>query len=73
MIDGAGRPPSDPLGVPTASGAEAAAMAERWQRLFVRAARALRDLRRHSPSAMVNGAAQVNVAAVQQNVAPSDR
>ena len=48
---------------------QAAAMAERWQRLFVRAARALRDFRRYAPSVVVNGAAQVNVAAVQQNVA----
>lgn len=47
---------------------QAGAMAERWQRLFVRAARALRDLRRFGPAVVVNGAAQVNVAAVQQNV-----
>lgn len=51
---------------------QAAAMAERWQRLFVRAARALRDFRRYAPSVVVNGAAQVNVAAVQQNVSRAE-
>ena len=50
----------------------APAMAERWQRLFVRAARTLRDLRRYASSVVVNGAAQVNVAAVQQNVARTE-
>ena len=51
---------------------EAAAMAERFQRLFVRAVRTLRDLRRYAPSVVVQNAAQVNLAAVQQNVATSD-
>ena len=55
-----------------ASMEQSAAMAERWQRLFVRAVRTLRDLRRYAPSVVVNGAAQVNVAAVQQNVARAD-
>jgi hypothetical protein len=47
---------------------EAAAMAERFQRLFVRAVRTLRDLRRYAPSVVVQNAGQVNVGAVQQNV-----
>jgi hypothetical protein len=46
---------------------EAAAMAERFQRVFVRAIRTLRDLRRFTPSVVVQNAGQVNVAAVQTN------
>lgn len=41
---------------------QSAQMAERWQKLFVRALRALRDLRRHAPPVVVAGqGAQVNV------------
>jgi hypothetical protein len=47
--------------------AEAAAMAERFQRVFVRAIRTLRDLRRYAPSVVVQSAGQVNVGAVQTN------
>jgi hypothetical protein len=46
---------------------EAAAMAERFQRLFVRAVRTLRDLRRFTPSVVVQNAGQVNVAHQQVN------
>jgi hypothetical protein len=42
-------------------------MAERFQRLFVRAVRTLRDLRRYAPTVVVQNAGQVNVAAVQTN------
>ena len=52
---------------------EAAAMAERFQRLFVRAIRTLRDLRRYAPSVVVQNAGQVNLAALQQNVAIAER
>jgi hypothetical protein len=41
---------------------QSAQMAERWQKLFVRALRALRDLRRHSPPVVLAGpGSQVNV------------
>jgi hypothetical protein len=41
---------------------QSAQMAERWQRLFVRALRALRDLRRHAPPVVLAApGAQVNV------------
>jgi hypothetical protein len=46
---------------------EAAAMADRFQRLFVRAVRTLRDLRRYAPTVVVQNAGQVNVGAVQTN------
>ena len=48
---------------------EAAAMAERFQRLFVRAMRTLRDLRRYAPSVVVQNAGQVNVGQHQVNTA----
>jgi hypothetical protein len=47
----------------------AAGMVDRFQRLFVRAQRALRDLRRYAPSVIVQNAGQVNVASQQVNVA----
>ena len=41
---------------------QSAQMAERWQKLFVRALRALRDLRRHAPPVVLAGpGSQVNV------------
>jgi hypothetical protein len=47
---------------------QSAQMAERWQKLFVRALRALRDLRRHAPPVVVAGpGGQVNVGVVQHN------
>jgi hypothetical protein len=46
---------------------EAAAMAERFHRLFVRAVRTLRELRRFTPSVVVQNAGQVNVGAQQVN------
>jgi hypothetical protein len=48
---------------------QAATMAERFQRMFVRAERALRDLRRYGPTVIVQNASQVNVGEQQVNVA----
>ena len=47
---------------------QAAAMADRWQRAFLRDLRALRDLRRYAPAVVVHGSAQINVAERQVNV-----
>lgn len=47
---------------------QSAQMAERWQKLFVRALRALRDLRRHAPHVVLAApGSQVNVAHQQVN------
>ena len=47
---------------------QSAQMAERWQKLFVRALRALRDLRRHAPPVVLAGpGSQVNLGVVQSN------
>jgi hypothetical protein len=48
---------------------QAAAMADRFHRMFVRSLRALRDLRRYSPAVVVQNARQVNVGEKQVNVA----
>jgi hypothetical protein len=48
---------------------QAATMVERFNRLFLRTLRALRDLRRYAPTVVVQHAGQVNVAAVQSNSA----
>lgn len=48
---------------------QSAQMAERWQKLFVRALRALRDLRRHAPPVVLAApGSQVNVGQQQVNV-----
>lgn len=47
---------------------QAAAMVDRFNRLFVRSLRALRDLRRYSTTVIVQQADQVNVAEHQLNV-----
>jgi len=55
---------------------QATAMVDRWNRLFLRTLRQLRDLRRYapSPSVVVQNAGQVNVGAQQVNVAsPEDQ
>ena len=44
-------------------------MAGRCHRTFLRALRALRDLRRYTPSVLVQNAGQVNVGSQQVNVA----
>ena len=50
---------------------EAFDMAEKFQRMFLRTLRALRDLRRYTPSVVIQNAGQVNVGQQQVNVAPS--
>ena len=62
------KPMNEPPRVMSAEAVEeAAAMAERFQRLFVRAVRTLRDLRRYSPTVVVQNASQVNVGHQQVN------
>jgi hypothetical protein len=46
----------------------AGAMAERCNRIFLRTLRALCELRRRTPSVVVQNAGQVNVGAQQVNV-----
>ena len=46
---------------------QTAAMADRWQRAYLRTVRALRDLRRHAP-VIVQNAGQVNIGERQVNV-----
>ena len=48
---------------------QAAAMADRFNRMFLRTLRALRDLRRYSPQIVVQNAEQVNIGQQQVNVA----
>lgn len=47
---------------------QASAMADRFNRLFLRTVRALRDLRRYSPPVIVQNAGQVNVGGQQVNI-----
>jgi hypothetical protein len=47
---------------------QAAAMVDRWNRLFTRTLRALRDLRRYTPQVVVQHANQVNLAQAQLNL-----
>ncbi len=47
---------------------QASAMADRFNRLFLRTVRALRDFRRYSPSVIVQNADQVNVGGQQVNI-----
>ena len=47
---------------------QSAAMADRFNRLFLRTLRALRDLRRFNAAVIVQHAGQVNVGAQQVNV-----
>jgi len=52
---------------------QAAAMADRFHRMFLRSLRALRDLRRYTPTVVVANAGQVNVSAGPQiNLAGRD-
>ena len=44
------------------------AMAERWNRVFLRTLRALRDLRRYAPTVMIQNAEQVNIGGQQLNL-----
>lgn len=51
---------------------QAMAIAERFNRIFLRTLRALRDLRRYSPTVTIQSAAQVNIGAQQVNAALSE-
>jgi hypothetical protein len=51
---------------------QAAAMVDRWNRLFTRTLRALRDLRRYAPPVVVQHANQVNLAQAQLNVGQAE-
>ena len=44
-------------------------MVDRFNRIFLRTLRALRDLRRYSPSVTIQNAGQVNIAQQQTNTA----
>jgi hypothetical protein len=48
---------------------EAATMVDRWNRLFLRTLRQLRDLRRYTPSVVVGNVGQLNIAQKQMNLA----
>ena len=48
---------------------QCAAMTDRFNRIFMRALRQLRDLRRYAPQVVVKSAGQVNVGGQQVNVA----
>lgn len=48
---------------------QAAAMVDRFNKIFLRTLRALRDLRRYAPAVIVQNAGQVNVGGQQVNVA----
>jgi hypothetical protein len=50
---------------------QAGAMVDRFNRIFLRTLRALRDLRRYTPAVIVQNARQVNVGGQQVNVAPA--
>ncbi len=47
---------------------QAAAMADRFNRLFLRTLRQLRDLRRYTPPMVINNPTQVNIANQQVNM-----
>jgi hypothetical protein len=51
---------------------EAAGMADRFNRLFLRTLRQLRDLRRYAPAVTIESAGQVNIGGQQVNVAKLD-
>ena len=48
---------------------QAAAMVDRFNKIFLRTLRAFRDLRRYSPAVVVQNAGQVNVGGQQVNIA----
>ncbi len=59
-----------PTRIPQAAATEeAAVMMDRFNRVFLRTLRALRDLRRYSPNVTITGAQQVNIGQQQVNVA----
>jgi hypothetical protein len=52
---------------------QAGAMVDRFNKMYLRTLRALRDLRRYSPTVVVQNAGQVNVGGQQVNVAAGER
>lgn len=66
--DGEPTPSQAPRGAIATAIEQAAGMVERFNRLFMRAVRQLRDLRRFAPQVIVQNAAQVNVGNHQLNV-----
>ena len=52
---------------------EAATMVDRWNRLFLRTLRQLRDLRRYTPAVLVGNVGQLNIAQQQMNVAHTEQ
>ena len=54
---------------PVAEAIEQAAMVDRFNRLFLRTLRQLRDLRRYAPAVTIQNAGQVNIGQQQVNVA----
>jgi hypothetical protein len=53
-----------------AANEQAMVMLDRWNRIFLRTLRALRDLRRYAPTINIQSVAQVNLGTQQINVAP---
>jgi hypothetical protein len=51
---------------------QAAGMADRFNKMFLRTLRALRDLRRYTPTVIVQNAGQVNVGGQQVNVSTNE-
>jgi hypothetical protein len=51
---------------------QAACMIDRFNKIFLRTLRALRDLRRYAPAVIVQNAGQVNVGGQQVNVAAGE-
>jgi hypothetical protein len=45
-------------------------MADRWNRIFLRNLRALRNLRRYAPAVHIENHGQVNIGEKQVNVSP---
>jgi hypothetical protein len=52
---------------------QAAAMADRFNRLALRTLRQLRDLRRYAPQVTIQSAAQVNIGGQQVNLAQQEK
>ena len=48
-------------------------MVDRWNRLFLRTLRQLRDLRRYTPPVVVRNVSQLNIAQQQMNVAQTQQ
>ena len=48
-------------------------MVDRWNRLLLRTLRQLRDLRRYTPSVVVESVGQLNIAQQQMNLATTQQ